>query len=1171
MSFQNIFKKSSEFRRIEHAVKTGLLPLGITGLSYVHKAHYISSLSLALEKKCLIICDTEGAAAKMAEDLNFFDGEAYLYPQRDFSFSSSAVNSLEYIQQRLGVLGRIIDGNYKYIVTTLDAAAQFTIPKAELEKRSIKLAQGEEVSPERLMKVLVSAGYGRSDSVEGHGQFASRGEILDFFPPDSALPVRVEFWGDEINLISYFDPETQRRTDNIDEIKITPSKEIVFEEGALEKALTDFLSTYKRRNSALAKEVLGKDLDKLQNGIELSCCDKYINFAYPESATLFDYFSDELFIVAETRAAKINFERRAKELDQTIKEAKKLGELAVGIDVFQLNFKQITDLYMSMGAVYMDNFERGSFDTIIKSLHRISDARTNAAWNGTVSALFEDLEIAKARNYSTVVVAGTEKMAKNVADDLCSQGYEAMAYKQLPESFSEKTITVLSGSLSGGFEYEYEKFMLISYRHGATGNIRAKKQKEKSRVRRVGQINLEEIKRGDYVVHSDYGIGIFLGIETKTVLNTKADYLKIQYSDGELFVPVEKIYLLTKYMSPEDADKEVKLNSFNSTKSWERTKSKVEESVKQVAKELANMYSKRISEMGFAFSADDDLQNLFESKFEYEETEDQLLAINDIKRDMQSVHPMDRLLLGDVGFGKTEVALRGVFKCVEEGKQCAILVPTTILALQHFQTLKKRFDGFAINIEMLSRFRTVKEKNKIKKDLKAGILDIVVGTHGLIADSIEFRDLGLLVIDEEQRFGVKQKEKIKKKFPLVDVLTLSATPIPRTLNMAVSGIRDMSILEVPPQDRHPVQTFVVEHDMEYLCKAMEREINRGGQVYYLHNKVDDIDKVAEGIRHFLPDARVGIGHGKMNEEELSEVWRSLLDGEIDILVCTTIIETGVDVPNANTLIIENADRLGLAQLHQIRGRVGRSARRAYAYFTYKKDRSISDTGQARLQAIEQYTSFGAGYHIAMRDLEIRGAGEILGTQQHGHMAAVGYDMYIQMLNEAVAELGEVEYKKPRTPAKLSVNIDMSIPDTYIQSYANRIEIYKRILAISSTADAQDVLDEIIDRFGNEMKGGKNTGSIPKCVADLVKYAELKARATAVGITEAKQSGRFVIVYADKITMKHAMMMRKMYNVRVLVDMEGYRQRMKVPIHGMQVLMTIERAIRCFELEALDNG
>ena len=1162
--FPSVFDKNSEYSLIKSDIEREKLPMGIIGLSNIHKAHYISSLLFSLRKKGLIICDSEGAAFKFAEDLGFFGVKALFFPRREFVFDTSVSPSLEFQRRRLGVLAKIVKDDFDCVVTTLEAAALLTIPKKELQRRSIILSVGDEISQKKLVMTLLRDGYGRSELVENAGQFSMRGEIVDFFPPESEFPIRIEFWGDEINQLSYFDPNTQRRTDLIEKVEIVPSVEVVADGFELKEKILDYVGNYKRRNAAAVKEKLLADVSLLQSGVSLPNADKYISLIFDEKSTLFDYFSSCLLFVAESRSARLNFENFSRELDLEIKYAKSRNDLAPGLDEFCLSFKSIVEYYELFGAIFIDNFERGRFDTQkILSLHRINDARTSAVWNGTIAMLEDELSLASRREYRVCIVAGNEKMAKNTADSLCDSGREAMYYPSFPEKLSSSTIAVIPGSLSGSFEYEYEKFMLIAYRRGAVQQ--SNRPKREKRAKGSAAISVDEIKEGDYVVHVNYGIGIFKGIVTKTVENVKSDYLAIQYSDGELFVPVDKIHFLTRYMSPESADREIKLNSFSSTKAWERTKSRAKESVREVARELASVYSQRLSEIGHSFGPDDDLQSLFEMKFEFEETEDQLAAIGEVKRDMQSVHPMDRLLLGDVGYGKTEVALRGVFKCVEEGKQCAILVPTTILALQHYQTMVKRFEGFPVTIEMLSRFRTSTQKTKIKKDLRNGVIDVIVGTHGLISDNVAFKDLGLLVVDEEQRFGVKQKEKIKKKFPLVDVLTISATPIPRTLNMAISGIRDMSVLEMPPQDRHPVQTFVLEQDMSFLSKVMEREINRGGQVYYLHNRVDSIQKKADEIAAFLPNARIGIGHGKMNEEELSEVWRSLLDGEIDILVCTTIIETGVDVPNVNTLIVEEANRLGLAQLHQIRGRVGRSARRAYAYFTFMPYKTLTPTAESRLEAIEQYTSFGAGYQIAMRDLEIRGAGEILGTQQHGHMAAVGYDMYIRMLNEAVEELGEIPREKPRPPCRIQISIDMSLPDTYIQSYANRIEIYKRILAIDSTEDARDVLDEVVDRFGNEMRSGKNTGSAPKCVIDLIKFSELKARATKQKINEIRQSGRYIVVYADKISVKHAMLMKTLYGDRCFVGMEGFRQCMKVPLKGsMQVLLVIERVVKVFE-------
>ena len=653
-------------------------------------------------------------------------------------------------------------------------------------------------------------------------------------------------------------------------------------------------------------------------------------------------------------------------------------------------------------------------------------------------------------------------------------------------------------------EYNNLKFTLFTYgRGGASAQSKPQKAKYK---RGKGITSLEEISKGDYIVHSVYGIGVFDGIKTMKMGGTVKDFIKLNYRGTDvLYLPVTQLDLISKYISPKDTDKAIKLNKLG-TDEWKKTQKRVKAAVKDMAAELTKLYSARINSEGFAFSPDMDMQNDFERRFEFEETDDQLEAVNEIKRDMERHSPMDRLLCGDVGFGKTEVALRAAFKCIADGKQCAVLVPTTILAFQHYQTIKKRFDGFPVEIEMISRFRTQTQRTNIKKRLKRGSIDIIVGTHSLIAKSVEFKDLGLLIVDEEQRFGVAQKEKLKEKFPLVDVLTLSATPIPRTLNMAMAGIRDMSLLEIPPVGRHPVQTYVIGHDMAVLAEAMERELRRGGQVYYLHNRVDTIEATAKKIKEFLPDARIGIGHGKMGEEELSEVWRQLLENEIDILVCTTIIETGVDIPNANTLIIEDADRLGLAQLHQIRGRVGRSQRRAFAYFTYNDKKALPEIAQRRLGAIREFTEFGSGFRIAQRDLEIRGAGSILGAQQHGHMEAVGYDMYLQLLGEAIEEEKTGEEVKEKRECVIDVSVDAHIPEDYIDSVKNRIFMYKRIAAIETGEDAMDVMDEFIDRFGEP----------PKSVQGLIDVALLRAYAANLGIYEIKQDKDSLIAYLNEL-------------------------------------------------------
>lgn len=656
--------------------------------------------------------------------------------------------------------------------------------------------------------------------------------------------------------------------------------------------------------------------------------------------------------------------------------------------------------------------------------------------------------------------------------------------------------------------------------------LRPKKRKSRSGFKKGQSLHsLDELKKGDYVVHSLHGIGVFDGINKLEVGKITKDYIKIKYAKGDvLYVPVTQLDLVSKYIGPhEDDGRTVKLNKIGG-KDWEKTRNKVRAAVKDMADQLIALYSKRQNSPGYAFSPDIDMQSDFERRFEYDETSDQLRAIDEIKGDMEKPYPMDRLLCGDVGFGKTEVALRAAFKCAADGKQCAILVPTTILAYQHYRTILKRFDGFPVEIEMLSRFRTPKEQEKILKNLKRGSLDIIVGTHRLVSKDVKFKDLGLLIVDEEQRFGVAQKEKLKELFPTVDVLTLSATPIPRTLNMAMTGIRDMSVIEEAPQDRYPVQTYVIEHDMGILCEAMEKELRRGGQVYYLHNRVESIESTAAKIKEMMPSARIAVAHGRMGEEELSEIWRDLLEGDIDILVCTTIIETGVDVPNCNTLIIEDADRLGLAQLHQIRGRVGRSTRRASAYFTFKRGKELSEIANRRLSAIREYTEFGSGFKIAMRDLEIRGAGNVLGAQQHGHMEAVGYDMYLQLLGEAVEEEKGEKPISRKKECLIDMQIDAHIPDNYIKSIPQRLAVYRRIADIKNTEDAEDVKDELRDRFGE----------IPQSVQGLIDVSLLRNTAAAKGIYEIGQKGNSVILYVNDIDTNTVLNLSSMMRGRVSI-------------------------------------
>lgn len=1102
-AFTRVLKDSSEYMSILSAVKSGRVPMGVIGLTPVHKSHYISSLSSELNKPCLIICPDEGTASKMCDDLNTFSSGAVVYPARDYSFRPSDTQSREFEQRRLGVLTKMLGGQCNYVLCSIEAAMQLTLPKAELQKRTMTIKNSEDISQHNIIRTLLSAGYVRCDQVEGAGQFSIRGGIIDLFPPSYTSPVRLEFWGDTVDSISLFDLDSQRRTDVLDEINITPSMEVLFDSTeSMKEKLESFLLTVKGKGSVKAKASINEDIDKLSHYINISASDRYLDLAYDELSTVFDYLDDGLLFVCESALTAQKYTSAHQLLLEDIRAMFEDGILTKGIDRYALTWNEITSKYTSLGAIFMDNLTRGSFDIPVKELVSVTAGQLSR-WDGTLSYLIEDIEPLIKRKYKVVVMSGTEKSAKELAYDLESEGFTSHYFPVVPGEFNSGAVSVLPGTVSSGFEYNALGFTLFTYGKSTGGTTVKPKEKYK---RGKGITSLEEISRGDYVVHAVYGIGIFDGIKTMKVDSATKDFIKINYRGTDvLYLPVTQLDLISKYVTPGQSDKAVKLNRLGSDE-WKKTQKRVKSAVRDMAAELTKIYQARINTPGYAFSQDIDMQSDFERRFEFDETDDQIEAVNEIKHDMERPVPMDRLLCGDVGFGKTEVALRAAFKCIADGKQCAILVPTTILAFQHYQTIKKRFDGFPVEIEMISRFRTQTQRTKIKKRLKQGSIDVIVGTHALIAKNVTFKDLGLLIVDEEQRFGVAQKEKLKEKFPLVDVLTLSATPIPRTLNMAMTGIRDMSVLEMPPVGRHPVQTYVLPHNMAVLSEAMERELRRGGQVYYLHNKVDTIEKTAAQIKAYLPDAKIGIGHGKMSEEELSEVWRQLLENEINILVCTTIIETGVDVPNANTLIIEDADRLGLAQLHQIRGRVGRSQRRAFAYFTYNDQKALTEIAQRRLSAIREFTQFGSGFRIAQRDLEIRGAGNILGAQQHGHMEAVGYDMYLQLLGEAIEEERTGEEVKEKKECVVDISVDAHIPEDYIDSVKNRIFMYKRIASIETGEDAMDVIDELIDRFGEP----------PASVKGLVDVALLRAYAAKLGIYEIKQEKDSIVAYLNDL-------------------------------------------------------
>lgn len=1123
-AFEKAIRKSAEYQGVESSIKKGFLPQGVLGLTPVQKAHLASALTESLEKKALIVVPDDAAAVRLCEDLTAFGKNALHYPARSLSFWTTDGQSYEYEQKRIKALRRMLDDKCDIVVASAEAAISYTVPPEILRQKSVLLKKGQEIPLENILISLNAAGYKRVDAVEGVGQFSCRGGIVDFFSPDDDQPVRIELWGDTVDTMCCFDVQSQRRTVNIDEILIAPSREIIIDDPEeLADKIKNFASSVRGKRADAVKEKLYADIDRLKNGVDVGSADKYLPLCY-SPATIFDYAEDYLLFAFETGGIKEKINSTQKLLLEDIKSGIEDGTLCKGLDKFTLNFAEFTDKYEKLKATYMDNFARGSFDTPVKSLTTFNGG-TLPIWNGRLDVLIEDIKPILAKDSTAVVFAGTEKSAKNLAEALNDEEIPSLYFPLIPAEFPNGTVSVLPGSLTSGFSFSREKLYIFTY-----SKVYQSKAKRKNTGFKAKDTlhSLDELKNGDYVVHSVHGIGIFDGVTQLEANKIVKDYIKIKYAKSDvLYVPVTQLDLVSKYIGPhEDDGKALKLNRLGGA-DWEKSRNRVRSAVKDMADQLIKLYSKRMRTEGYAFSPDIDMQLDFERRFPYEETGDQLRSIDEIKSDMEKPYPMDRLLCGDVGFGKTEVALRAVFKCIADGKQCAILVPTTILALQHYQTILKRFDGFPIEAEMLSRFRTPAQKSKIIKGINSGFIDIIVGTHSLIANNVKFKDLGLLIVDEEQRFGVAQKEKIKEKFAGVDVLTLSATPIPRTLNMAMSGIRDMSVIEEAPSDRFPVQTYVVEHNLPLLCEAMEKELRRGGQVYFLHNRVETIDGVANSINEYLPDARIAVAHGKMNEEQLSDIWRDLMNGEIDILVCTTIIETGVDVPNVNTLIIEDADRLGLAQLHQLRGRVGRSARRASAYLTYKRDKNLTEVAYKRLQAIREYTEFGSGFKIAMRDLEIRGAGNLLGAQQHGHLATVGYDMYMKLLNEAISdEKGEAP--KRQRECLIDLQINAHIPDKYISALSQRLTVYRRIADVRTFEDAEDVRDELRDRFGD----------IPPSVEGLIEVSLCRNTASSLGIYEIGQRGDTIALYCEEINASLVLDISSVLRGRVSVNSRG---------------------------------
>ncbi|MBQ9958878.1 MAG: transcription-repair coupling factor, partial [Oscillospiraceae bacterium] len=960
------------------------------GVHKIHRALAAAAFVKATGRPVILVCESDADAHRAAADMRQFGLlHTEALPSRELTLLEVEGLSREEETARLSVLGKAAKGKLDAVCCSVEALCLLTMPRGRYLQLGLEIRPAARMELRELAKQLVGAGYTRCDRVEGRGQFAQRGGIIDVFPVDRDMPCRIEFFGDEVDRIAEFDADTQRRTRQLDSISVPPAREISFFGDAAE-AITAFCE---KLPAGPLKDAVQRDIAELADGIAPVCTDRYLSACYDAPETLADYLPDAALFLCEHAELENRWKNLAQRHSFDVESLADKGLYHKSEGPF---YRALSEICAGRTRVLCGVFTRSVGDLPLAAVVNMA-GNALPRWSGEMAVLAEDLRGYLHAGYRCAVLGGTERAVRALCDDLNAQGIEAQTTSGGLAPAGR--VAVMEGSLSSGFEIGPLHMVVIS----SGGEAKQKKQSTAAKRRAANAFgSLEDLKAGDYVVHRNHGIAQFDGIHRIDHHGFIADYIKLRYRGGDtLYVPVTGLDMVTPYVSAKD-DAKVQLDKLNSGE-WQKTKQKVYRSVREMAKELIELYAKREKTEGIAFSGDTEWQRDFEARFPYDETEDQMRSITEIKKDMESRRPMDRLLCGDVGVGKTEVALRAAFKAVSDGYQVAILVPTTILAWQHFQTIIERMEAYPVKVSMLSRFASPKDVKSAVQGIKDGRVDIAVGTHRLLQKDVQFKKLGLLIIDEEQRFGVAHKEKLKEKFPNVDVLTLSATPIPRTLNMAMSGIRDMSTIEQPPVDRHPVQTYVAEYDEGTIRNALKRELSRGGQAYYLHNRVETIEATAEKLREMLPEATIDVAHGKMSEEALSQVWRRLVDGECDILVCTTIIETGIDVPNCNTLIVENADHLGLSQLYQIRGRVGRSGRRAYAWFMFQRDKVLTEISSKRLAAIRDFTSFGSGFKIAMRDLQIRGAGSVLSARQSGHIQNVGYDTYIRSLEQAVRD------------------------------------------------------------------------------------------------------------------------------------------------------------------------
>lgn len=1068
-------------------------PIAISGLVDVEKLHVLAGIFNETKRPMVLVTYNEIQARKLYQDLKKLIKQTYFFPKKEITSYDYVAQSKEIEYKRIDVLNKMYLAKQQkepiIIVTTIEAVMQKMIAKDTLYQNVIDFKVGKTYLLDGIKEKLVGLGYERSDLIENKGQFSIRGGIVDVGLSEK-IGVRIEFWGDEVDSIRFFQISSQRSTEMLKEITIFPAHELIVQD--LSEAVKNIQEKY-------PEEI--EDIELIKNGDYISKINKYFNEFYENQASFLDYMSDEYLLLLDEKS-KINqrktniIEDNNKLIASLVEKEKFVPEAIENISKFEYNFEEKQIIYLEQNDS-IKNIQKYYFET-----------REINFYNLQLDLLLADIVTYQKNKKKVVLLAGNEISAKKLCDIL-KENQINYKYEQEAENVKPGEIIVTIGGFSSGFENYDLNLIVISLQNNFEEPVKRKK-KLSSTFKDSEKIVFADLKPGDIVVHQTHGIGQFIGVNTITADGVTKDYIKIKYrNDDILYVPTNSLDSVRKYIGGGD-NSSLRLNKLGG-KEWSATTSKVKKNLEAVAKDLIELYAKRQKIKGFSFSPDTPWQKQFEDSFPYTETDDQLRCIQDVKKDMEKPQPMDRLLCGDVGYGKTEVAIRAAFKAVMDQKQVAYLVPTTILANQQYEEFKTRMQEFAINVELLNRFKTKKEQDEIIKKLKLGEVDVVVGTHRLLSEDVNFKDLGLLIIDEEHRFGVKDKEKIKKLRTNIDVLTMTATPIPRTLHMSIVGVRDMSVIYEPPHNRKPVQTYVLEYDQEVITEAITKEIERDGQVFYLFNQVEGIEKKANEISMLVPEAKVGFAHGKMSGRELEEIMESFINHEINVLVCTTILESGIDIPNANTIIVENADRLGLAQLYQIRGRVGRSDKQAYAYITYKRDKLLSEVADKRLKAIKEFTEFGSGFKIAMRDLEIRGAGSMLGEMQHGHMEQVGYDTYCKLLDEVIKEMQGIEVVEEQD-VQIDLAVSSYIPDNFIENSSQKIEIYQNIALCRTEEELQNVIDEVIDRYGR----------LPKELENLIDIARIKQLARKANILKIAQRENGIVFYFVKEKIKPEM-------------------------------------------------